>query len=53
MNVTSPFLLMTWGDLGLKVRGSMVVSFAVVDNFDEELFFIVILDWVEISQQIS
>jgi len=52
--MTSPILLyMALGDLGPKFRGSMVVSFAVVDNFDEEPFLIVIFDCVEISEQIS
>jgi hypothetical protein len=41
------------GDLGPKVRGSMVVSFAVVDNFDEEPFLVVIFDCAEMSEQIS
>lgn len=54
INMTSPILLyMALGDLGPKFRGSMVVSFAVVDNFDEEPFLIVIFDCVEISEQIS
>jgi hypothetical protein len=44
---------MALDDLGPKVRGSMVVSFAVVDNFDEEPFLIVIFDCVEISEQIN
>ena len=51
--MTSSFLLMALGDLCPKIRGSMVVSFALVDKFDEDPFFIVILDWVEISEQIS
>jgi hypothetical protein len=54
INVTSPFLLyMALGDLGPKVRGSMVVSFTVVDKFDEEPFLTVIFDCVEISERIS
>jgi hypothetical protein len=44
---------MALGDLGSKVRGSMVVSFAVVGKFDEEPFLIVIFDCVEISEQVS
>jgi hypothetical protein len=44
---------MALGDMGPKFRGSMVVSFAVVDNFDEEPLLIVIFDCVEISGQIS
>ena len=52
--MTSPFsLYMALGDVEPKVRGSMVVSFAVVDKFDEEPFLIVILGCVEISEQIS
>jgi hypothetical protein len=44
---------MALGDLGPKFRGSMVVSFAVVDKFDEETFLMVIFDCVEISGQIT
>jgi len=44
---------MALGDLGPKVRGCMMVSFAVVEKFHEETFLMVIFDCVEISKQIS